>query len=239
MKKITELIFVVLGIASFILIAGERGLAQYTESSECSKQMAKETERYMRENKIAFAAATSEFHSSKNEQIYILSSEAKVNLNVSKPPKRIIAVVNHKVDNKNAGFYVIESEFQRDSVVYTIKRNSEVLHTIPLRMLKPQPDGTTPTDPYCDKIKAESVSLAAVLQKEANDTCNTLRMCFPICSNSQIIGYAMHIFKPQGRWCDMSEYPYAQSRLYGLLVDATLEKDVSLFRYEERKNLRN
>lgn len=219
--------------ASFVFMTDEKIRAQYTEGSERSKTMAAETAKYIQDSKIAFKGSRSEFYSNKNEQIYILSSESNVNVNTVKPPKRIIAVINHKADNKDSGFYVIESEFQRDSILYSVKRGAEVSYTISVKMIKPGPGGPNPGDPFCDKIKQDSDILLAQVQKDANTYCIPLKVCIPICLNSQVIGYSMMLVSPQDYACitatDNNQYQFKK------MVESVLDNDVSLFTFSNVK----
>jgi hypothetical protein len=229
MKKITELLFAAVFIASFIFIAGEKGLAQYSKSDDCSRQMAEETLRYMQNSKISFKSSSSEFYSNEKERVYVLSSEDKVNLKSAKSEKRVVAVINLKSANNTDEFYTIESEFREDSIVYSLKKESRVLQTKSVKIIIPPPSG----DPFCEQINKQTKAQIAQMQQQANATCAIFRMCFPMCKNGQIIGYMMVRFTPQNPACYI-EISTNQSYLVRIF-DSAPDKDSGLFTYKSKE----
>jgi hypothetical protein len=227
MKKIIKTLYVAAAIALFVFAANEKTQAQYRES--CSREMAEETAKYVRDSKISLKDAAGEFYSDQDEQIYLLSSQEKVSLNVRKPPKRVVAVIASKVKNENTVFYVVESEFKTDSIIYSLKRNGETVQTSVVKIIGPP---WIPPPGSCKKINTQVQIQMAQMQQQANAACRPLRMCFPMCKNGIIIGYMMVAFYPHNPLCPVEiDLHNSLERVF----NRALDKDPALFTHTDEK----
>lgn len=235
MKRIYQTLFVAVAVAIFIFAAEVKTSAQYTQSNECSREMAEETEKFIRNSKISFKGTRSEFYSNKDERIYILSSETKINVSTVKPSNRIVAVINYKAENKNAGVYLVESEFRKDSINYRLKRESEVLYRFSVKLIGqlvpwvPNP----PSDPFCDNVNNQNQIFLAQLQQQANQTCTVTGACIQGCSNGQMNGqYIMYRFEPQNPACAILTNPNQQQ--LRIAFDKSVQRDSALFTFSDK-----
>lgn len=226
MKKVTDMIYVAAIFTLFVFMISQKTPAQYSEN--CSKEMAEETAKYVRDSNISLKDAVGEFYSDQDERIYLLSSREKVSLK-QKPQNRIVAVIARKVKNERTVFYRVESEVEDDSIIYSLRRNGETLERSAIKIIGPP---WVPPPGSCKKIDAQVKAQMAQMQQLANSTCRILRMCFPICKNGQVIGYMMVAFYPHNVLCPVD---IDLNNALGKVFNTALDSDPALFTYTDKK----
>ena len=185
-----------LQLLSLVLVMTIIGLTTLTPSNranadndECFTRMSEETSRYIREMKIQLKGADPEFYSSKAEQVYLLSSEETLKLDARKTVKNTVAVINHKDARGKDSFYVIEQEITPGQVTFFLKKDSEVLQSLPVKLNLPRratrPPKIGPGVPCkqsdCDEINKEEAATDAAMAARANQTCKRQSYCVQHC----------------------------------------------------------
>lgn len=227
MKRIIKTLYIAAAIALFVFAANEKAQGQY--SGSCMREMAEETAKYVRASKISFKDGVGEFYSDQDEQIYLLSSQEKVSLNVRKPPKRVVSVIASKMKNESTVFYVVEAEFEKDSIIYSLKRNGQTVEKSVVKIVGPP---WIPPPNSCKKINTQVQIQMAQMQLQANAACRPLRACFPMCKNGQIVGYMMVAFYPHNPLCPVEVDLHNE---LGKVFNTSLENDSALFTFTDKK----
>lgn len=189
MRKTLQLLSIALVITLICLSDFIPSNRAHAENDECLTRMSEETSRYVREMKIPLKGTDSEFYSSKAEQVYLLNSEETLKLDARKTFRNTVAVVNHKDAGGKSSFYVIEQEITPGKVTFFLKKDSKVLQSLPVNLIRPRRSARLtqmiPGGPCkqsdCDVINKEKAATIAAMAARANQTCTRQHFCVQSC----------------------------------------------------------
>jgi hypothetical protein len=158
------------------------------ENRDCLDGMAEETTAYIKEKKIPLKGSNGELYSNENEQVYLLSSQESVKLDSNEPVKSPVAVINRKEAGGKRSYYLIEQEITADKVTFILSKDSQVLESLPVPLVRPAKTIPGPGGPgqgscegVCDSAKAENDAKIQAALAEANRTCLKQGLCLPVC----------------------------------------------------------
>ena len=176
----------VLLVAVCFAVYPPSGKAQ-SDRSECFNSMDRETAAYIRERSIAIKGRDAEFYSNKDGQVYLLHSNEAVDVGSGRAYKGTVAVLNHRAAGGRQSFYVVEQEIARNRITYQLRRDGELLETMPVTLSVPRrPVRATTGVPfdcqkYCDAVNASNQATFQAKQAEANSTCQKVKVCVSMC----------------------------------------------------------
>lgn len=221
---------------------------------ECPTRLAEETSRFIREQNISLKGAAYEFYGSKSEQVFLLSSEEKLKPDAARGFRNIVAVINHKDAAGRGGFYVIEQEIRPGEVTFSLKKDSRVIQTLPVK-LNPSRNaarigkigpGLGCNQAACDAINEEEATMDAQMAELANNTCKRITYCVQHCScfaGSMGIAQVLKYVDPTSKGCwkvnaQSAQYLSAQlwfkvteSTLLAQAFDVAIKKEVGLYSF--------
>ncbi|HEV2861706.1 MAG TPA: hypothetical protein VGX48_11910 [Pyrinomonadaceae bacterium] len=214
--------------------------------------MAEETSRFIREQNIPLKGAAYEFYGSKSEQVFLLGSEEKLKPEAARGFRNTVAVINHKDAAGGGGFYVVEQEIRPGEVTFTLKKDSKVIQSLPVRL---NPSGRVraaqigpgvgckPSD--CDAINGAEVNFDAQMVAMANQTCKRVSYCVQHCecfAGTMGISYVLKYVDPTAKSCWYANADYkslsanlwlkvAEGPLLETALDAAIKKEVKLYNF--------
>jgi hypothetical protein len=202
-------------LSSIALVLAIIGLMDFTSSrkvkaddGECFTGMSEETARYVREKKIPLKGTDSEFYSNRTEQVYLLSSEETLKLDSRRNIRNTVAVINHKEAGGKGGFYVIEQEIAPGRVTYFLKKDSQVLQSLPMKLFVSRESSpraqAIPGKCDCTELDDYARNRTATLLALANQTCHRQTECIPYCKcvgGKQSVAYNYTFFDPTSWRC--------------------------------------
>jgi hypothetical protein len=221
------------------------------DSRECPGRMSEETSRYVREMNIPLKGADAEFYSSREEQVYLLSSEEALNPDAGKPVRNTVAVINHKDAGGRSKFYVVEQEIRPGEVSFLLKQDSKVIQTLPVLLNLPDRSfrlaqagpglGCQPST--CSAINQAEAAVDANMAALANKECRRVSYCVQHCScfaGAVGIAQVLKYVDPTSRNCWIrnvgTQYASAQfwmrfteSPLLTQALDVAIKKEVRLY----------
>jgi hypothetical protein len=217
-------------------------------NGDCLTRMAEETASHIRDKKIPLKGADAELHSNKEEQVYVLSSQEPVKLNPKESLKNTVAVINHKEASGKSSFYLVEQEIAPDQITFVLKKNGEVLKSVPVKLILPRQTvpgpGVGNCESFCDSVDAENVPYFQAAQADANRTCSTATICRPACfcvGGTPSMPPTLYAFPPNSWRCWKNvETKYVAERFWALrtesplldqALDAAVTKEARLYSY--------
>lgn len=193
------------------------------DERECQNRMSEETAAYIRKMRIPLRGADSEFYGNGKEQVYVLNSGEVLSLNSRRPVGNTFAVVNHRDARGRSSFYVMEQEVAREQITISIKRDSKLLLSLPVKLVTPRALGRVkdlPSQGECDRINEETNEQVASFLASANQTCKTYQACLPRCNPAnQSVAQLIMIFEPTSWRCKLDATQYEAGFAHHFLVE--------------------
>lgn len=200
-------------------------------------RVVKETNEYIRANKIPLTGKTSEFYSNKDGQVYVLNSDERVNPNSKQPFQNTFAIINAKDNKGKSDFYTIEQKIIPGLITYSIKKDFKILQTADIETAaKSQPDKPGPggSSAYCAFLKGKFTAAIQNVQKRANQTCQRAHYCMELCM-PDVPAWVMGYVDPTSPPCYMRGQDFLRNFKWltsttfsaGPLVDHAIDRAVN------------
>ena len=201
-------------------------------------RVVKETNEYIRANKIPLTGKTSEFYSNKDGQVYVLNSDERINPNSKQPIQNTFAIINAKDNKGKSAFYTIEQKIIPGLITYSIKKDFKILQTAHVATaVRSRPDEPWPggSSAYCESLKGQFKAISQEAQKIANQTCQRARFCGELCMGSNVPAWVLAYIDPTSPPCYMRgqdflrNYKWLTSTTFsaGPLVDYAIDRAVN------------
>lgn len=185
--------------------------AQKNTDPKClspSAVMERETNDYIRKNNLRLKSSRSKYYSNASNEVFVLLSEERVDLQRKKPFENVSGVVYARNSRGRTNFYTIEETITEKGFSFSIKEGRRVLQTINMdsKLGIPGPGGTVPPPPpqICKDYREQFDSTVAGMAVAANQTCKRQITCLPLCipeNNPYSIAYVTVFADPTSWRC--------------------------------------
>lgn len=197
--------------AAFIVSFSAKNFSAQRPDPKCmtpSAVMERETNEYIRKNNIRLKSSRSKYYGNADNEVFVLLSEERVDLQRKKPFENVSGVVYARNSKGRKNFYTIEEKITEKGFSFSIKEGRRVLQTINMdsKLGVPGPGGTVPPPPpkICKDYRAQFDSTVAGMAAAANQTCKRQITCLPLCipeNNPYSIAYVTVFADPTSWRC--------------------------------------